>query len=294
MSEGTNTIRIAGTLIPVSTEQVDIDVPAVLNFQPFRDWVADLSKEMESKVEKELEIKRVEIQHVDYFGSKIGFIKFKVDARLTENGKNVPGIIFMIFYSDEYFMWHLFSQRGGSVAVLLILRSKGKNEDIVEEHVVLTSQPRLSVPSLAFTELPAGFSTSVIYVDFNNLPWVLGMLDGSGNFVGKASEEIKEETGIEVKEEDLIDMTDLAFGEKYHGAYPSPGGCDEFLRLVLCLKEMPYDEVQKLEGKLGGLRDHGESITVKLMKLNELWKLPDMKALSALTLYNALRQEGKI
>lgn len=125
------------------------------------------------------------------------------------------------------------------------------------------------------------------------------MLDGSGNFVGKASEEIQEETGIEVNDQSLIDMTALAYesdgeGKKCRGVYPSPGGCDEFLRLCLCIKEMNREDVEKLEGKLCGLRDHGEHITVRLVELENLWKVPDMKALSALALYDALKRNGKI
>ena len=120
------------------------------------------------------------------------------------------------------------------------------------------------------------------------------MLDGSGNFCGKAAEEIKEETGIEITENDLIDMTDLTHGTAFRGVYPSPGGCDEFMRLCLCVKAMKREDVLKLEGKLSGMRDHGESITVRLVKLDDLWKIPDMKALSALALYHGLRKEGKI
>src|SRR5687767_7709824 len=120
------------------------------------------------------------------------------------------------------------------------------------------------------------------------------MLDGSGNFIGKASEEIKEETGITIKDQDLIDMTELAYGKQYKGVYPSPGGCDEFIRLCLCIKDMKRNDVQELEGRLGGLKEHGEIIVVRLMKLSELWKIPDMKALSALTLYESLKREGKV
>jgi len=157
----------------------------------------------------------------------------------------------------------------------LILRSKDENKTVTE-HVVLTEQPRIPVPSLAFPEIPAG------------------MLDGSGNFTGKASEEIKEEIGIIIQDQDLIDMTELAYGNQYKGAYPSPGGSDEFIRLCLCIKDMNTNDIKQLEGKLCGLRDHGESIVVRLIKLNELWKIPDMKALSALSLYEALKKEGKV
>ncbi|CAJ0896813.1 5891_t:CDS:2, partial [Entrophospora sp. SA101] len=164
----------------------------------------------------------------------------------------------------------------GSVAVLLILRSIDENDPTMKEQVVLTYQARIPAPSFSFPEIPAG------------------MLDGSGNFSGKCSDEIKEEIGIEIKEKDLIDLTELAYGDKFRGAYPSPGGSDEFLKLFLCIKEMKKEDVEKLEGKLTGLKDEGENITVRLIKLNELWKIPDMKALSALALYNALKNEGKI
>ncbi|CAG8497347.1 4315_t:CDS:2 [Paraglomus occultum] len=264
-----STIHIAGERIPVTAAYPDINVSAVLEFAPFKEWADAMSNEKSQSAERNnLEIKKIEIQNVDYFGPKIGFIKFKVDARLVENGKNVPGIVFMVVLL-------LLQERGGSVAVLLILKSKD-GDNVTEEHAVLTCQARLAVPSLSFQEIPAG------------------MLDGSGNFSGKAAEEIKEETGIEITENDLIDMTDLTYGTAFRGAYPSAGGCDEFMRLCLCVKEMKRQDVLTLEGKLSGMRDHGESITVRLVKLDDLWKIPDMKALSALTLYHRLRKEGKI
>src|SRR5205823_3858201 len=91
-----NTIDIAGTSVPVTALQNDINVASVLKFKPFKDWVSAISKEAHSVKKKELEIRKVEIQNVDSFGPKIGFVKFKVDARLIENGKNVPGIVFMV------------------------------------------------------------------------------------------------------------------------------------------------------------------------------------------------------
>jgi ADP-sugar diphosphatase len=92
-------------------------------------------------------------------------------------------------------------QRGGAVSMLLVLKSPGNKDKII-----LTLQPRVPVPDLAFPELPAG------------------MLDGSGNFVGTAAKEIEEETGLKIKEEELIDMTELAYGDQWRGMYPSAGG----------------------------------------------------------------------
>lgn len=85
--------------------------------------------------------------------------------------------------------------------MLIILRSKGQ-----KDKVILTLQPRIAVPHFTFPEIPAG------------------MLDGSGNFSGTAAKEIEEETGLTIKDDELIDMTELAYGDQWRGAYPSAGG----------------------------------------------------------------------
>lgn len=104
--------------------------------------------------------------------------------------------------------------------MMIILRAKDE-----EDKIILTLQPRIPVPHLSFPELPAG------------------MLDGSGNFAGAAAKEIEEETGNEllkyslkegvtyviniglvIKERELVDMTQLAYGDKWRGIYPSAGG----------------------------------------------------------------------
>jgi ADP-sugar diphosphatase len=49
------------------------------------------------------------------------------------------------------------------------------------------------------------------------------------------------------------------------------------------------------KGRLTGLRDHGEKITLKVVKLKDLWKETlDAKALSAVALWDGLRREGKV
>ena len=70
---------------------------------------------------------------------------------------------------------------------------------------------------------------------------------------------------------------------------------DEFLRLFLCVKSLPSKQIDELEGKLTGLRDHGEAITLKLVKLEDAWKeSPDAKLLSSLALMDALKKCGKL
>lgn len=67
---------------------------------------------------------------------------------------------------------------------------------------------------------------------------------------------------------------------------------DEFLRLFVCIKNMESSEINKLEGKLTGLRDEGENITLQLVPLKDAWKLsPDAKLLSSLALFHSLKNK---
>lgn len=151
----------------------------------------------------------------------------------------------------------------------------------------MTVQPRIPAGSLAFAEIPAG------------------MLDDSGSFAGGAAKEIEEETGLKVKDDELLDMTALALsndpqdesGEQLQKAiYPSAGGCDEFIPVFLYQKRIPRQQLKDWQGKLTGLRDHGEKITLKLVRLEDLWRegARDAKTLGAWSLYEGLRRTGKI
>lgn len=131
------------------------------------------------------------------------------------------------------------------------------------------------------------------------------MLDNSGTFSGGAAKEIQEETGLSIPQDELLDMTSLALqstqqpkdGESLQEAvYPSAGGSDEFVPLFLCQKRMPRKDIEGLQGRLSGLRQEGEKITLKVVPLENLWKegLRDGKTLAAWALYKGLKQEGKI
>ena len=171
--------------------------------------------------------------------------------------------------------------------MLLVLTPTDAQEG--EEYAVLTVQPRVAAGSLGFVEIPAG------------------MIDDAGTFGGAAAKEIKEETGLDIREDELIDMTQLAVeslpekespdeGHLQVGLYPSPGGCDEFIPIFLARKKMDEREIEKLKGKLTGLRDHGEKITLKIVKLSDVWKhgFRDGKTLASMALYEGLKKNAKI
>ncbi|KAJ3145498.1 hypothetical protein HDU86_000884 [Geranomyces michiganensis] len=263
-----STIRLKETIpLTAKTPSAPIDLAKVENFPPFKDWATALDGELSrSPVGARVAVRGVEVTDVDEFsGGKIGFVKFKADVAWSDKeGGRIPGVVFA---------------RGGSVALLVLVRpeeASGKNDrsdnDDDDERVVLVVQPRIAVASLAFSELPAG------------------MLDGERKFSGTAAKELKEECGIEIAEDELVDLTDLALGsEGGSGVYPSPGGSDEYIRLFLCRKRMPRSDIDRLEGAEGGLRGEGERIDLRLVKKRELWKATrDMKALSALALYDNL------
>jgi len=209
---------------------------------PFQDWIASVDKEVRFNV------KGITLQGVDFFGKRIGFMKFKTEIVNQEN-KMIPGIVFM---------------RGGAVAILVILLCEGV------EYSIITLQPRIPIGQFQFPELPAG------------------MLDHSGDFYGVAAKELQEECSIFISEKNkyFVDLTEFAYQDRFRGVYPSAGGCDEFLRLFVYREEVNQERLQSLTGKLTGLSEEGEMITLKIVRLNDLWReAPDCKALCALYLY---------
>lgn len=253
----------------------DLSQDDLLNFPAFKTWISTLKHSLALQTQKShafnaapYSLRSITIQSADFFGGKrLGFLKLQAEIT-NENGEKLPGSIFL---------------RGGSVGMMLVLRP---NDNTDEKYVVLTIQARIPAGSLAFAELPAG------------------MLDDSGTFAGGAAKEIKEEVGLEVPANELIDMTKLALGdsqsdeeEKLQKAvYPSPGGSDEFIPLFLWEKDLERQRIEDLKGKLTGIRGSGEKITLKIIPLEDLWKYGarDGKTMAAWGLYHALKQNGKI
>ena len=91
----------------------------------FKTWVARCEKEKDGK---RIDLHSVEIQHVDLFGSKVGFVKINAESSLvdgvTENKSRLPGICFL---------------RGGSVAVLVVLVCQELDGEVFS---LLVDQPR--------------------------------------------------------------------------------------------------------------------------------------------------------
>ncbi len=100
----------------------------------------------------------------------------------------------------------------------------------------------------------------------------------------------------------MTDLTALAI-EQSNGEedlpraiFPSPGGCDEYISIFLHEKRVPRGQLKDWTGKLTGLRSEGEKITLKLVKLEDLWieGARDAKTLAAWSLYMGLHSNGKL
>lgn len=153
--------------------------------------------------------------------------------------------------------------RGGAVGMLPIFRCNGV------EYTVLTVQPRVPTGAFDFAEIPAG------------------MLDGSGNFAGVAAKELEEELEFKIDPAELVDLS--AFAGHTRGFFVSPGGSDETLRLFTFSRDVSAEELAAWNGKCTGLLSEGEQITLKIVPVEDLWKIADGKTIVAYTLYKKLQ-----
>ncbi|KAJ2850808.1 hypothetical protein IWW36_001623 [Coemansia brasiliensis] len=249
-----------------------VSLDTIRQFPPFVQWLAALDTQMlQTQPNNQVVVSKITVQSIDEFHSgKIGFLKFSALATHQAEQKQVPGIVFL---------------RGGSVAMLVILRTQqagAANQQRVPSHrdssyVLLTEQPRIAAPDFGMVELPAGM-----------------LDDDTGEFSGAAAREIHEETGLSIKPDELIDLTPSRPSTSRPGFFPSVGACDERIHFFACEKHVSEEELVKLRGKLGGLRDDGEIITLRLVRMCDLWKETcDMKALTALYLWDQWTRQQK-
>ncbi|CAM1506118.1 Fc.00g057590.m01.CDS01 [Cosmosporella sp. VM-42] len=247
-------------------------------FKPFNDWTRTLIRSLRLQGTNPDHpfnsdnycLRAINIQAYDRFGGqRIGFVKASATVSNRE-GESLPAAAFL---------------RGPSVAMFVMLIPDDLPPDSDERYVVLTVQPRIAAGSLGFVELPAG------------------MVDDAGSFKGAAAKEIEEELGVTIREDELTNLSELAAeGEEGNeeglakAMFPSPGGCDEYITIFSAERRIPRDQLQEWSGRLTGLREHGERITLKVVPMKDLWKVGarDAKCLSALALWQGLRQEKKL
>ncbi|KAH8816850.1 hypothetical protein F5884DRAFT_777629 [Xylogone sp. PMI_703] len=262
----------------------DLSKEQLLEFPAFKNWLSTLRKNLSLQSTSPTHefhsspytLRSIKIQSIDRFGgNRLGFVKFIADIQ-NANGEKLPGSIFL---------------RGASVAMLILLIPEDAPE---EKYVLLTVQPRVAAGSLRLVELPAG------------------MVDG-GTFAGSAAKEIEEELGLTIPETELINLTELAIppalppssssGDPHsqhetlpRAVFPSPGGCDEYTPIFMHEKRVPRSTLDEWAGKLTGLRDQGEKITLKVVRLEDLWKegARDAKALSAWALWEGCKRKGLV
>ena len=252
---------LLGLSIPVfaPTTLPPVTVAAALACRPFQDWA--------SALDPRYSIASITLQSVDFFGPRVGFVKFIADASWC--GQRVPGIVFL---------------RGGAVSVLPLLVCSG------ERWVVCARQPRLAVGSGSFLELPAGMlddcgsfvgvaakelvEETGIVIDPSELMDLTALALGTGGDCGASGGE-----GVGAR----------------RGLYLSVGACDEFLRLFFFQRTVGKEELDALRGKLTGSPDENEQITLELVRYEDLWKATvDAKTLASVFLLEKLIKMGKI
>lgn len=130
-----------------------------------------------------------------------------------------------------------------------------------------------------------------------------GMIDEEGDSIaGTAVREMEEECGIALKPSELLDLTELGTRDAvangrllFPGIAPSPGGCDEFLRILYVEKTVSTQQLQRMKGRLGGLQDEGEMITLHVVPFDDVWRVSgDSNAMCGLFLLDQLRKDGRI
>ena len=291
----------------------DLTKDQLLSFPAFKTWMSTLEHSL-SLQEKDKDhtfhpspykLRKIDVQSVDFFGGgKLGFVKLKAEVS-NDDGEKLPGSVFLrggsVGMMVRYISAKLLHSLDQSVQLVQVIKLANPGHNFIQlilqpddvpsnseedKHVILAVQPRIPAGTLALAELPAG------------------MIDDSGEFSGAAAKEIKEETGLDIPKDELTDLTKLAIpatqeltGEKLQQAvYPSPGGSDEYVPIFMHQKRVKREELKGWQGKLTGLRDEAEKITLKLVPLDQVWKEcgRDGKVLAAWALYHGLRGEGSL
>ncbi|KAF2442213.1 hypothetical protein P171DRAFT_433761 [Karstenula rhodostoma CBS 690.94] len=264
-------------VVGLGVDNIDLDEKKLLGFPAFKGWLTTLTENLVRQKQPgqvystdPWRLEKVKIHHVTLFGKNIGFMTIEAFLRKGDGQALKDRLDRVIFL------------RGGSVAVLMILRPKDNRN---ERYVILTDQPRLGACSTTFLEIPAG------------------MLDAeTQNIKGKAIQEIEEETKLKVRADELINLTELALRQSkavedlQQAIYMSPANLDEFISLLLWEKELDRKDIMSMRSQLTGERTQGELITLRVTEYDTLWRegARDAKTLSAWALYEGLNRTGVI
>lgn len=249
--------------VRLPAESVGIDERVLASFAPFNNWVREIEQSVAST--SGYKLRGVDIQSVDYFGSRIGFLKFRADL-VHPNGHALPGVTVL---------------RGGSVAMLVVIRdtdSPAANNGTPKEYIVLTDQPRVPLGRASYLEIPAGM--------IDEQPGA----DQASIFVGAAARELQEEVGISItRPDELVDLTHTV-AHAPDGVHLSPGLLDEAIKIYLHTTALPASKIAELQGQLRSrVEESGENevITLRIVPLEQalLSGLTDAKSILALSLY---------
>ena len=188
---------------------------SIVNSPKFRNWVDNITL-------TDINVIEFNVTDVDFFGKvspeKVGFIKGKCIAFDTiKRNKIMSNIVFC---------------RGNSVAVLIIVTVK----ETLKKYILLCKQIRLPVGKILI-EACAGMIDDKVQ---------------NGEVLGVVFKEIKEETGFEIKKNDLIQLGNPII--------PSGGGCDENIQLFAWETTITKDEFNDKQTKIFGCQEENESI----------------------------------
>lgn len=313
------TIILKNPEIPVHLPE-GLSEEKLLAFEHFTNWIKTLTRSLAQQHratnpphpfhEDPYSLRSITIQSYDLWAvpgkpsPRLGFLKLLADVR-NAAGETLPGSVFF---------------RGPSVAVLFIVVPDDVEKEEEERYVLLTVQSRVPAGSLEFVELPAGMvdedgsfvGTAAreieeelgVEVKVEELVSLSAMADAAATGATTTTaasaagpNSIGDGDNNSTGNSDGIEGEDEGEGEIIPvGVFPSVGGCDEFIPIFMHERRVPRTKLDEWEGKCTGLREEGERIKLKLVKMKDLWKegARDGKCLSALALWEGLRREGRL
>ena len=180
-------------------------------------------------IENGLKINQIDQHYTRYrYNGEILFSLLMLDAE-TPEGDKIPPICFL---------------KGEVVSVLTCLIDK----ETKEKHLLLVKQRRIAEGAFTY-EHPAG------------------MVDGTKTPLEIAIIEVKEETGLTITTQQLIDVTPQT------RVFPSTGTSDEAIYLYYCVLYMSADEIADLNEKEMGTDYEFERITTHVLPFAEAHRL---------------------